>query len=413
MELLYPCCCGLDVHRDTVVACLIRPSTEGRRTKEIRAFRTTTGELLALVGWLAAACCTHVAMESTGVYWRPVYNILEGRFQLLVANAAHIKAVPGRKTDVNDAEWIADLLQHGLLRASFIPSREQRELRDLTRTRTTLVDERSAAVNRLHKVLQDANIKLSGVATDVMGVSGRAILQAILGGTTDPATLAELAKGRLRKKRHKLEEALTGPVNDHHRLLITVHLELLDSLDEAIERLSQQIAEKLRPFEDELARLDTIPGLGRYTAEVLAAEIGLDMSQFPTAGHLASWAGMCPGNHESAGKRKGGRTRKGSKWLRRALIEAACAAGRARRTYLGGQYRRLVVRRRKKKAAVAVGHSILVIVYHLLKNHDTYQDLGPTYLDERRRARAQHRAIEQLQALGYQVTITPKEQTAA
>ena len=262
MELLYPCCCGLDVHRDTVVACLIRPSTEGQRTKEIRTFGTTTGELLALVDWLAPAGCTHVAMESTGVYWRPVYNLLEGRFQLLVANAAHIKAVPGRKTDVKDAEWIADLLQHGLLRASFIPSREQRELRDLTRTRTTLRDERSAAVNRLHKVLQDANIKLAGVATDVMGVSGRAILQAILSGTTDPATLAELAKGKLRKKRDKLEQALTGRVNAHHRLLITVHLELIDSLDEAIERLSQQIAEKLRPVEGELARLDTIPGVG-------------------------------------------------------------------------------------------------------------------------------------------------------
>lgn len=412
MELLYTCCCGLDVHKDSVVACLIRPSAQGTRTKETRTFGTTTGELLRLVGWLQAACCTHVAMESTGVYWKAPYNLLEGRFELVVANASHIKNLPGRKTDVSDAEWIADLLQHGMLRASFIPSREQRELRDLTRTRAKLVDERSAAVRRVQGVLEDANIKLAGLATDVMGVSGRAILEALLAGHTDPATLAELAKGKLRKKRDKLEQALSGRVSDHHRLLLMTHLEIVDALDEAIGRLSAAIEEKLRPFDEVLARLDTIPGVGRRVAEIIVAEIGLDMSRFQTAGHLASWAGMCPGNNESAGKRKGGKTRKGSIWLKRALTEAARAAARTKSTYLSGQYRRLVVRRGAKRAAIAVGHAILVIAYNLIKMGDVYQDHSPVRYDERRRQRVAQRAIQQLSALGYQVTVTPKEVAA-
>jgi transposase len=332
----------------------------------------------------------------------------------MVVNAAHIKAVPGRKTDCHDAEWIADLLQHGLVRPSFIPDRPQRELRDLTRTRTALIDERSAAVNRLQKVLEDANIKVAGVATDVMGVSGRAIVEAILRGTTDPATLAELAKGRLRAKRAELERALRGRVGAHHRLLLTTHLAHVDFLDEEVARLSAEIAERLRPVEDEVQRLDTIPGVDRRTAEVLVAELGTDLDRFPSAAHLASWAGMCPGNHESAGKRRGGRTRKGSKWLRRALVEAACGAARTKqpgRAALAGHYRRLVARRGRQKAVVAVGHRLLIIVYHVLRHGQSYQEPTPTDLDQRRR-RTRDRAIHQLRQLGYDVAVTPKQAAA-
>jgi len=414
MQVLYPCCCGLDVHKKTVVACLLRAGADGQRRREVRTFATMTDDLLALADWLRGAGCTHVAMESTGVYWKPVYNILEGQFEVMVVNAAHIKAVPGRKTDCQDAEWIADLLQHGLVRPSFIPDRPQRELRDLTRTRTALIDERSAAVNRLQKVLEDANIKVAGVATDVMGVSGRAIVEAVLRGTTDPATLAELAKGRLRAKRAELERALRGRVGAHHRLLLTTHLAHVDFLDEEVARLSAEIAERLRPVEDEVQRLDTIPGVDRRTAEVLVAELGTDLDRFPSAAHLASWAGMCPGNHESAGKRRGGRTRKGSKWLRRALVEAACGAARTKqpgRAALAGHYRRLVARRGRQKAVVAVGHRLLIIVYHVLRHGQSYQEPTPTDLDQRRR-RTRDRAIHQLRQLGYDVAVTPKQAAA-
>ena len=412
MDRLYECCCGLDVHKQTVVACLISPVAGVGQTKTIRTFATMTDELDAMADWLAEAGCTHVAMESTGVYWKPIYNRLEGRFTLLVANAQHIKVMPGRKTDVKDCEWIADLLQHGLLTASFIPNQAQRELRDLTRTRTTLIDERSRTVLRLQKVLEDANIKLSGVATDIMGVSGRAMLAALVAGTTEPALLAELAKGRLRAKREQLERALTGRMNEHHRSLVGMHLSHIDFLDEQVDQLSAQIEERLRPFEAELERLETIPGIKRRTAEVLAAEIGLDMSHFPTAGHLASWAGMCPGNHESAGKRKTGKTRKGSKWLRRALTESGRAAARKKGCYPSLQYRRLVVRIGPNKAAVAVGHTLLVTVYYLLTRQDVYHDLTPAQLDVGLRARATKRATQQLQALGYEVTLAPKTQAA-
>jgi transposase len=415
MEVLNECCAGLDVHKRTVVACLLRPGAAGQRRKELRTFGTMTEDLLQLADWLAQAGCTHAAMESTGVFWKPVYNVLEGQCALLVVNAAHMRAVPGRKTDLKDAEWIADLLQHGLLRASFIPDRPQRELRDLTRTRTTLVDERSAAVNRLQKVLEDANIKLAGVATDVAGVSGRAILAALLVGETDPVALAELAKGRLRAKRADLERALSGRITAHHRLLLTTHLAHIDFLDEEIARLSTAIAERLRPLEDELARLDTIPGVDRQTAEVLLAEIGAEMERFPTAGHLASWAGMCPGNHESAGKRTSGKTRKGSKWLRRALTEAAHGAARTKqpgRSALAGDYRRLVARRGKMKATIAIGHRILVIAYHVLRDRQEYREPTPLALDEHRRHRARNRAVDQLRQLGFEVTLTPKEDAA-
>ena len=415
MDVLYSSCCGLDVHKKTVVACLLRAGADGRRGRELRTFATMTDDLLALADWLRAAGCTHVAMESRGVYWKPIYNILEGHFEVMVVNAAHIKAVPGRKTDGNDAEWIADLLQHGLVRPSFIPDRPQRELRDLTRTRTALTDERAAAVNRLQQVREDANLKVAGVATDVMGVSGRAIVEALLQGTTDPAALAELAKGRLRAKRAELERALRGRVSAHHRLLLATHLAHVDVLDEEIARLSAEIAERLRPVEDEVQRLDPIPGVDRRTAEVLVAELGTELERFPSAAPLASWAGMCPGNHERAGKRRGGRTRKGSKWLRRALVEAACGAARTKRpgrTALAGHDRRLVARRGRQQAVVAVGHRLLVIVYHVLRHGQSYQEPTPTDLDRRRRRRARDRAIDQLRRLGYDITVTPKPAAA-
>jgi transposase len=408
MDRLYATCCGLDVHQASVVACLLRQTGEaagGRRTKEVRTFETTTAGLLALRDWVLAARCTHVAMEGTGVYWKPVYNMLEEHVALVLANARHIKAVPGRKTDVSDAEWIADLLQHGLIRPSFVPPREQRERRDLTRTRTTLTDERSAVVKRLQAVLEDANVKLAGVATDLMGVSGRAILAALLAGTTEPTTLAELAKGKLRTKREALEAALRGRVGDHHRFLLATHLAHIDFLDEQIERLSDEIAERLRPVDAILERLDAIPGVGRVIAEILGAEVGLDMTPFPSAGHLASWAGMCPGQYESAGKRKGGKTRKGSTWLRRALKEAACAAARKKDSAFAAQFRRVAVRRGKPKAVVAVGHAILRTVYALLANGELYQERTPLPLDQRRRARLRQRAVDQLRALGYDVNL--------
>ena len=416
MERLYRCCAGLDVHKRTVVACLLRATADGRPRKELRTFGTMTEDLLALADWLRAVGCEAVAMESTGVFWKPVYNILEGQLAtVMVVNAAHIKAVPGRKTDLKDAEWIAELLQHGLLRPSFIPDRAQRELRDLTRTRTALIDERSAAVNRLQDVLEDANLKVAGVATDVMGVSGRAILAAILAGETDPAALADLAKGKLRKKRAALERALGGRVAAHHRLLLATHLAHSDCLSEQIDHLSAAIAERLRPLEDVLARLDTIPGVDRQTAEVLLAEIGVEMGRFPSAAHLASWAGLCPGNHESAGKRTSGKTRKGSRWLRRALTEAAHGAARTKqpgRRALAGRYRRLVARRGKQRAIVAVGHRLLTIAYYVLRDRQEYREPTTSYLDEQRRVRARRRALDQLRQLGYEVSLAPTEPAA-
>jgi transposase len=323
-----------------------------------------------------------------------------------VVNAAQVKGLLGRKTAAGDAEWIAGLLEHGLVRASFIPDPAQRELRDLTRTRSTLVDERSAAVQRLQKVLEDANLKLSSVATDILGVSGRAILEALLAGTTDPAALAELAKGRLRKKRAALEQALAGRMREHHRLLVGMHLEHIDFLDESIERLDAEVAGRLRPFEAELSRLDTIPGVGRRTEEVLAAEVGLDMGHFPDADHLASWAGMCPGSHQSGGKRRNAPTRKGSKFLRRALIEAAKAAARTKGSSFAARYRHLAVRRGAAKAAVALGRAILVSAFHMLARREDYREIDPLQYDERRRARLEKRAVEQLRALGYDVALT-------
>ena len=405
MEILYRCCCGMDVHKKFVVACLLRIDEQGEETRHVQRFETYTEDLLRLSDWLTRSGCTHVAMESTGVYWKPIYNLLEGHLELLVVNAHHIKAVPGRKTDVKDSEWIAELLQHGLLKASFIPPQSQRDWRDLTRYRTSLVQERVRIVNRLHKVLEDANLKLAGVATDVMGKSGRVMLEAILAGATDPEQLAELAKGRLRKKLPQLKQALNGRVREHHRFLLVEQLSHIDYLDEAIGRLSGEIAERLRPFQAEIERLDTIPGINRSIAEVLLAEIGPDMNRFPDAHHLASWAGMCPGHNESGGKRQSGKTRKGNRWLRQALIEAAHGASHTKDTYLSSQYRRLVGRRGKKRALVAVGHSLLVIAYHVLNRQATYVELGSNYFEQLHRCRLEQNLVQRLQKLGYTVTL--------
>jgi transposase len=384
----------------------------GQGQKEIRQFGTMTKDLLELSDWLIAEDCTHVAMESTGVYWKPVYNILEGHFELLVVNAQHLKAVPGRKTDVRDAEWIAELLAHGLLRGSFVPPADVRELRDLTRYRTSLVRDRARTLNRLQKVLEDGNIKLANVVTDIDGVSARLMLKALLAGEKDTAQLARLAKGRLKEKREQLVQALSGRLKPHQSFLIAEHLAQIDYVEGAIERLSQQIEERLRPFEQELGWLDTIPGVSRRTAEVLWAETGGDMSRFASARHLASWAGMCPGNNESAGKRRNGRTRKGSPWLRHCLIEAAHGAARTKNKYLSSQYHRVGARRGKKKALVAVGHSILVIAYHLLARKQAYSDLGANYFDERDRQAVTKRCLSRLNKLGYKVSLE-KSQLAA
>lgn len=408
MDVLYERCCGLDIHKRTIAACRLTPGTPGRPVKEVRTFGTMTADLEALAAWLAEAGVTHVAMESTGVFWKPVWNVLEGRFELLLVNAQHVKQVPGRKTDVRDCEWLAELLRHGLLRGSFVPERAERELRELTRYRSSLSHARTAEVNRLQKTLEGANIKLASVVSDVTGASARAMLEGLAAGSEDAAALAELAKGSLRRKRAELARALAGKRTAHQRFLISQHLAMIDFLDEQIMAVSAEVTERLAPFDEALARLDAIPGVGPWTAEVIVAEIGTDMGRFPSPGHLASWAGMCPGNHQSAGKRKAGRTRKGSPWLRAALTEAAYAAGRSKGTYLSARYHGLIARRGRKRAAVAVGHDILLIAYHLLKDGTTYEDLGPDYRARRNPAAEERRLVRKLEALGHSVTLTPR-----
>jgi len=412
MDVLYERCCGLDLHKRTVVACRVVPGPDGSPQKEIRTFGTMTTDLLALADWLGAAGVTHVAMESTGVYWKPVYNLLEDQFTLLLVNAQHVKAVPGRKTDVRDCEWLADLLRHGLLRASFVPARPQRELRELTRYRTALVQERSAESNRLQKTLEGANIKLTAVASSIRGQSARAMLAALVAGVAEPATLAELARGRLREKRAALEQALQGSFGAHQRFLVAQQLAHLDALDEAITQVSTEIAARLQAQEAALTRLTTIPGVGRRVAEGFAAEVGTDMSRFPTARHLAAWAGLAPGNNESAGKRRSGKTRQGSPWLRTLLVEAGQAAGRTKDTYLAAQYHRLAARRGKKRAAVAVGHTILVISYYLLTRGTDYEELGGGYFDDHDRQAVERRLVHRLEKLGNKVTLEPCDPAA-
>lgn len=407
MEVIYQRCCGLDLHKRTVVACVIVSGPNGVPKKEIKTFGTMTDDLLRLSDWLTTNGVSHVAMESTGVYWKSVWNILEGNFELLLANARHIKAVPGRKTDVKDCEWIADLLRHGLLKASFVPERGQRELRELTRYRRSLIQERSAEANRLQKTLEGANIKLAAVATDILGKSAREILEALVRGSNDAETMAKMARGRMREKIPELERALVGCFGTHQRFLVAQQLAHIDFLDEAIERLDSEIGEQMRPFEDAVERLDTIPGVGRRTAEIIVTEVGVDLSRFPTAGHLASWAGISPGQNESAGKRQSGRTRKANPALRSALVEAAQAAGHTKDTYLSAQFHRLATRRGKKRAAVAVGHSILVIAYYLLTRHETYRDLGSQYFDKRDQEAVTRRLVRRLERLGHKVTIEP------
>jgi transposase len=406
MDRIVERCAGLDVHKDSVTACVRVPGAPGRRHQETQTFGTTTRSLLALRDWLAGFGVTVVGMESTGVYWKPVYALLEDDFDPWLLNAHHLKAVPGRKTDVKDAEWICQLIEHGLVRASFVPPRDIRELRDLTRYRKALIQERTREVQRLDKVLQDAGIKLSSVASDMLGVSGRAMLAGLVEGTRDPAVLAELAKGQLRKKLPQLREALAGRFHGHHALLVGELLAHVEYLEDAIERLSQEVERRLAPFAAELALLDTIPGVDRRAAEVILAEIGADMTRFPTARHLASWAGRCPGHDESAGKRRTGRMRKGSKWLAITLTECANAIVRTKRTYLASQYARIKGRRGHKKAIGAVAHSILTIAYHVLQRGRPYADLGPDYLLLRDNAAAYtKRLVRQLERLGHKVTL--------
>ena len=399
MDALHQRRCGLDVHKKSVVACVITP--EGR---EIRTFGSMTKDLLELADWLRLKEVSHAAMESAGVYWKPVYNLLEDEFGVMVVNAAHIKTAPGRKTDVKDAEWIAELLQHGLLRASFIPDRPQRELRELTRYRRSLVEERSREANRIQKLLEGANIKLASVATDVLGVSGRAMLAALAAGETDPQALAGLARGRLREKTGELQEALRGLMGSHQRFMLVSQLRHLDYLNTEIEELDTEVARRVSPFEATVAAVDTIPGVGRRTAEVVVAEIGTDMARFPTPGHLASWAGVCPGNRQSGEKRQRSPVRKGNNWLKPALVEAARAAGRTK-TYLGAQYRRLARRIGAKRAAMAVAHSIAVILHHVINRGQPYTDLGHQYFEKRDEAAITRRAVGQLERLGHKVTL--------
>jgi transposase len=412
MEVVYPRCAGLDVHKKTLVACAITPAPTGGWQKEIQSFDTMTADLLKLSDWLLARECTQVAMESTGDYWKPVFNILEANFAVVLVNAQHVKAVPGRKTDVKDAQWLAELLQHGLLRPSFIPPPEQRELRELTRHRTNFIRERVNLVNRLQKVPEGANIKLTSVVTDIIGVSARAMLNAIARGQTDIAAMAELAKGRLRPKRDQLLKALQGSCKPYHRFILAELLCQIDGLDETVSRFDAEIRRHCIQFETTMAFLDTIPGVGRQVAELIVAEVGTDMSQFPSAAHLAAWAGLAPGNHESAGKRLSGKTRKGNQTLRSGLMQAAHVAARSH-SYLGAQYSRIAARRGKKRATMAVAHSILVIAYHLIKRQEPYRELGAGYFDQVHPEATTRRLVQRLERLGHKVSLEPQNPTTA
>jgi transposase len=400
MEVLYPRCCGLDIHKKEVTACVI---ILGKR--ETRSFSTMTANLLKLKAWLREVEVTHVAMESTGVFWKPIYNLLEDDFTMLLANPQHIKALPGRKTDVKDAEWLADLLRHGLVRSSLVPCREQRELRELTRHRRSLIEERSRVVESIQQVLEGANIKLSSVATDITGVSGRAMLEGMVNGIDDPSKLADMAKGLLRKKKSSLEEALNGLIGKHQKVILQSHLRHLDFMDSEIARLNEEVGKRLELHNEVMERLDEIPGVNRRIAEEYMSEVGDATERFATAAHLASWIGLCPGNNESAGKRKGGSTRHGNRWLCSALVQAARGASRTKGNYLSAQYHRLAPRRGDKRAIIAVAHSISVIIYNMIRKGEKYTDLGHLYFDKRDQEHVLNRTVRRIEALGYKVTL--------
>ena len=407
MEVLYPNCAGLDVHKDTVVACS-RRMTGSKIERDVRTFKTTTSGLLDLSEWLASLGCTHIVMEATGVYWKPVWHILsDGDFELTLANAAHVKNVPGRKTDVNDATWLADLLAHGLIRGSFVPDTHTQEQRALLRTRKQLTRERTSHVQRLQKTLEDANIKLDSVITDIIGLSGRAMIEALIAGETDPVKLAGLANRRIKASPAELIEALRGRVTKHHRFLLKLHLRQIDTFDAAIAEIDSEVETNLQPFCSAVDILTSIPGVGELAARVIIAEIGLDMSRFPTAGHLISWAGLCPKNDESAGKRRSTRMRKGAPWLKATLFQSAWAATRKKDSHLRAQFHQIKARRGARKAIGAVAASILTAAYHMLANGTLYQDLGASHFERRTKPSQIKRLIAKLTSLGYQVQVTP------
>jgi transposase len=407
MEILYPRCAGLDVHKESVTACVLTPGDEVEPRKQIRQFNTTTSELRSLAQWLRQEQVTHAAMESTGVYWKPVFNILESSCELILVNARHIKQVPGRKTDKADSAWLASLLRHGLLESSFVPVIEVRELRDLCRMRTTLVRECVQVGNRLRKVLEDANVKLDSVASDTLGVSGRLMIQALIAGEEDPAALAALAKGRMRSKQAELTAALEGQVRPHHRFLLRQWIGLLTTLEQHITEVEEEIERHMRPFEWAAALLVAMPGINRTAACTLISEIGVDMSCFPSSRHLASWAGLCPGNNTSAGKSRSGKSHRGNPWIKGVMTEIAWASARTRNSYPSALFRRLAIHRGKKRALVAVANSLIQVVWHLLTHHKTYVDLGGDYFERLNKQRLTQALVRRLEKLGHKVALQP------
>jgi len=426
MDILQESCAGLDVHKKSVSVCVRKVDQAGKVTSKVREFSTMTEGILAMGDWMAAQGVQHVAMESTGVYWKPVWNLLEARFELMLCNARDVKNVPGRKTDTRDCQWLAQLLQHGLLRGSFIPPRPQRELRDLTRHRAQVTGEHTRVANRIAKTLEDANIKLSSVASDLLGQSGRLMLKAVIAGETDAERLAELAQRRLRGKIPELKKALRGGVSAHHRYMLGMLFDHLTYLEKTIAELEGRIetvmgSEALNeapkendtlPFDQAAELLNTIPGIEKRTAQAVLAEIGTNMAQFPSSGHLASWAGLCPGNNESAGKRKSAKTTHGNRWLKRALSQAAWAASHTRDTYLNAQYRRLARRRGKKRAIVALSHTLLTIIFHMLDQNTVYHELGPEHFDTLSPENRARFHKKQLEKLGFKVTLEIQEMVA-